>query len=99
MKRHEFVTRTSEFCNLNYILRFGLTTIRKIRLPAPVLFDYTRRNRWAFNVIQFDEFVIQKKFYNPKEGVVLNEEEHMDFRIPRGSPLPSGVKGHLLLGA
>ena len=44
MKRLDFVTRTSEFGNLNYILRFGLTTIREIRLPAPLLFDYTHRN-------------------------------------------------------
>src|SRR3954462_9664206 len=51
MKRHEFVTRTSEFGNLNYILRFGLTTIREIRLPAPLLFDYIRGSGWSFNVI------------------------------------------------
>ena len=33
-KRHEFVTRASEFGNLVYTLRFGDTTTREIRLPA-----------------------------------------------------------------
>ena len=51
MKSHEFVTRTSELRNLNYILWFVLTTICEIRLPAPILLDYTRGNGWAFNVI------------------------------------------------
>ena len=75
MKRHEFVTRTSEFGNLIYILRFGLTTTREIRLPAPLLFDYACRNGWSFNVIQFDEFMAQQQLHNPMEGVVPDEEE------------------------
>ncbi|KAE8798606.1 hypothetical protein D1007_26090 [Hordeum vulgare] len=44
MKRHEFDTRTSDFGNLVYIMRFGEVTTREIRLPAPLLFDYTSRN-------------------------------------------------------
>ena len=44
MKRHEFVTRTSEFGNLVYVMRFGETTTREIRLPAPLLFNCTSRN-------------------------------------------------------
>src|SRR4051812_13017871 len=36
MKMHEFVTRTSEFGNLVYTLRFGQTTTREICLPAPL---------------------------------------------------------------
>ncbi|KAE8767079.1 hypothetical protein D1007_61603 [Hordeum vulgare] len=57
MKRNEIVTRTSEFGNLVYIMRFGELTTRKIRLPTPLLFDYTSRNGWSFTAIE-DEFVI-----------------------------------------
>ncbi|KAE8813564.1 hypothetical protein D1007_09267 [Hordeum vulgare] len=60
MKRHEFATRTSEFGNLVYIMRFGGFTTREICLPAPLLFDYTRRNGWSFTTIELDEFVIQQ---------------------------------------
>src|SRR3954466_5996308 len=79
MKRHEFVTSTSEFGNLNYILRFGMTTIREIRLPAPLLSDYTHRSGWSFNVSQFDEYLVQQQFHNPMAGVVPDEEEHGEF--------------------
>src|SRR4051812_42406058 len=75
MKRHEFVTRTSEFGNLVYILRFGSSVKRKVRLPAPLLFDFSCRNGWSFDVIQFDEFMVQYQFHNPIEGVVPDEEE------------------------
>ncbi|KAE8807950.1 hypothetical protein D1007_15630 [Hordeum vulgare] len=70
MKRHVFVTRTSEFGNLVYIMRFGEFTTREIRLPTPLLFDYTSRNRWSFTAIELDEFMIRQQFHNPMEGVV-----------------------------
>ena len=76
MKRHKFVTMGSELDNLVYILRFGTTAERKIRLPAPLLFDFSRRNGWSFDVIQFDEFMAQYQFHNSMEGVVPDEEEH-----------------------
>src|SRR3954463_12435514 len=79
MKRHKFVTMTSEFGNLDYILRFGASTECKIRLPAPLLFDFSRRNGWSFDATQFDEFVVQRQFHNPMEGVVPDEEEHGEF--------------------
>ncbi|KAE8793041.1 hypothetical protein D1007_32358 [Hordeum vulgare] len=60
MKRHEFLTRTSEFGNFVYIMRFGGFTTREIRLHAPLLFDYTSRNGWSFTAIELDEFVIQQ---------------------------------------
>ncbi|KAE8777384.1 hypothetical protein D1007_49859 [Hordeum vulgare] len=75
MKRHEFVTRTSEFGNLVYIMRFGELTTREIRLTAPLFFDYTSRNGLSFTSIELDEFVIQQQFQNPMEGVVPEEEE------------------------
>ncbi|KAE8819459.1 hypothetical protein D1007_02689 [Hordeum vulgare] len=74
MKRHEFVTRTSEFGNLVCIMRFGELTTREIRLPAPLLFDYTSRNGWSFTLTELDEFVIQQQFHNPMEEVVPEEE-------------------------
>src|ERR1041385_236358 len=90
---------TSEFGNLKYILRFGATTERKIRLPAPLLFDLFRRKGWSFDVVQFDEFVVQHQFHNPMEGVVPDEEEHGEFPPSRERPSPSLVKGLPLLGA
>ncbi|KAE8818297.1 Serine carboxypeptidase-like 18 [Hordeum vulgare] len=74
-QRHEFVTRTSEFGNLVYIMRYGEFTTRENHLPAPLLFDYTSRNGWAFTAIELDEFVIQQQFHNPMEEVVPEEGE------------------------
>ncbi|KAE8771377.1 hypothetical protein D1007_56784 [Hordeum vulgare] len=85
MKTHEFVTSTSEFGNLVYIMRFGEFTTHEIRLPAPLLFDYTNRNRWYFTAIELDEFVIQQQFHNPKEGVVPEEEEPSSWEESRTS--------------
>ena len=76
MKRHKFVTMRSELDNLVYILRLGTTAEREIRLPAPLLFDFSRRNGWSFDVVQFDEFMVQHQFHNPMEGVVPDEERH-----------------------
>ncbi|KAE8809704.1 hypothetical protein D1007_13591 [Hordeum vulgare] len=75
MKRHEFVTRTSEFGNLVYIMRFAELTTREIRLPAPLLSDYTSRNGWSFTSIELDKFVIQQQFHNPMEDIVPEEGE------------------------
>ena len=85
MKRHEFVTRTSEFGNLVYIMRFGELTTREIRLHAPLLFDYTSRNGWSFTSTELDEFVIQQQFHNPMEGVVPEEEEPSPWEASRAS--------------
>ena len=76
MKRHKFVTMNYQFGNLDYILRFERTITCEIRLPAPLLFDSTRRNGWSFNEIQFDEFMAHYQPHNPMEGVVPDEEEH-----------------------
>src|ERR1041385_3030595 len=84
MKRHKFVTMTSQFGNLDYILRFEKTITREIRLSAPLLFDNTRRNGWSFNYIQFDEFMAHYMPHNPMQGVVPDEEEHGDDRQSKG---------------
>ncbi|KAE8784003.1 Far1 [Hordeum vulgare] len=87
MKRHEFVTRTSEFGNLVYIMRFGELTTREIRPPAPLLFDYTSRNGWSLTSIELDEFGIQQKFHIPMEDVVHEEEEPSPWEASRASRL------------
>src|SRR4051812_17969888 len=93
MKRHEFVTRTSEFGNLVYIMRFGETTTREIRLPAPFWFDYTRRNGWSFTVVELDEFVVQQQFHHPMEGVALEEEEEEEIPHPQEEPVAQWGEG------
>ncbi|KAE8772173.1 l-ascorbate oxidase-like protein [Hordeum vulgare] len=85
MKRHEFVTRTFEFGNLVYIMRFGKLTTREIRLPAPLLFDYASRNGLSFTSIELDEFVIEQQFHNSMEGVVPEEEEPSPWEASRAS--------------
>src|SRR4051812_16807909 len=67
MKRHEFVTRASELGSLDYILHFWTSTEHNIRLPVPLLFDFSHRNGWGFDVIKFDEFLVQYQFHNPIE--------------------------------
>ena len=79
MKRHFFVTRTSDLDELDYILRFEGDVECHIRIPAPLVFDFSHRNGWGFDVIQFDEFVVQYQFHNPMEGVVPDEEGHVEF--------------------
>src|SRR4051812_13755701 len=44
MKRHKFVTRTSELDILDYILSFEGEVECQIRIPAPLVFDFSRRN-------------------------------------------------------
>ena len=74
MKRHKFVTMTFEFGNLDYILCFGADKKCQIRIPAPLLFDFSCRNGWGFDVTQFDEFMGEYQFHNPTEGVLPDEE-------------------------
>jgi len=93
MKRHEFVTRTSEFGNLVYIMRFGEFTTREIRLPAPLLFDHVSRNGWSFTAIELDEFVIQQRFHNPVEGVAPEEEEPEEIPPPHEEPVAQWGEG------
>src|SRR3954469_10300593 len=48
MKRHFFVTQASDRYALDYILRFKGDVKRIIRLPAPLVFDFSRRMDTAF---------------------------------------------------
>ena len=82
MKRHEFVTRTYEFGNLVYMMKFGEITTREIRIPAPLLFDFTSRNGWSFTATELDEFVVQQQFHDPMEGDAPEEEEPEQFLPP-----------------
>src|ERR1041384_8294746 len=55
MKRHFFVTKTSDRYALDYILRFKDGEKRTVGLPAPLVFDFSRRNGYRFPVAEFDE--------------------------------------------
>ena len=75
MKRHEFVTRTSDLDNLVYVMRFGEIITHEICIPAPLLFNFASRNGWSFTSTQLDEFLVQQQFHNPMEGAAPEEEE------------------------
>src|SRR3954466_15903589 len=50
MKRHFFVTKTSDRYTLDYILWFKDSVPRTVRLPAPLVFDFSHRNGYRFLV-------------------------------------------------
>src|SRR4051812_18626686 len=50
---------------------------RQIRIPAPLVFDFSRRNEYRFSDTQFDEITGRYQFHNPTEGVVPDEEERV----------------------
>ena len=77
MKRHLFLTRTSELDRLDYILRFEGDVERQIRIPAPLVFDFSRRNGYRLSDTQFDEIMGRYRFHDPTEGVVPDEEERV----------------------
>ena len=77
MKRHFFVTKTSDRYTLDYILRFKDGVARTVRLPAPLVFDFSRRNGFCFSVSEFDEITGRYQFHDLTEGVEPDEEEHV----------------------
>jgi hypothetical protein len=77
MKRHFFVTKASDRYALDYILRFQDGVERAVRLPAPLVFVFSRRNGFRFSVAEFDEITGRYQFHDPTEGVEPDEEEHV----------------------
>src|SRR4051812_43130178 len=77
MKRHFFVTRTSDLDELDYILWFDGDVERQIHLPAPLVLDFSRRNGYRFSDTQFDEITGRYQFHDPTDGVVPDEEERV----------------------
>ena len=75
MKRHKFVTLTSELNILDYILCFEDGENRLTRIPAPLVFDFSCRNGYHFSVAEFDEITGRYQFHDPTEGVEPDEEE------------------------
>jgi hypothetical protein len=65
MKRHFFVTRTSDRYALDYILRFKDGVERTIRLPAPLVFDLSSRNGYRFSVAEFGEITGRYEYHAP----------------------------------
>src|SRR3954471_9096438 len=49
MKRHIFVTKASGRFALDYILQFKGDVERTIRVPEPLVFDFSRRNGYRFS--------------------------------------------------
>src|SRR4051812_23636643 len=77
MKRHFFVTRSSDMYGLDYILRFEGDVERHICLPAPLVFDFSHRNGYRFSNTEFDEITGRYQFHDPTKGVVPDEEERV----------------------
>src|SRR3954463_12641039 len=77
MKRHIFFTKASDRFALDYILRFKGDVERTIHLPAPLLFDFSRRNGYRFSEAEFDEMMGRYQYHDPAGGVVQNEEERV----------------------
>src|SRR4051812_3277390 len=73
MKRHFFVTKASDRYALDYILRFKDGVTRNVRLPAPLVFDFSRRNGYRFSVAEFDEIIGRYQYHDPTEGVEPDE--------------------------
>src|SRR4051812_9134511 len=96
MKRHKYVTLTSELDRLDYILCLEDDMKRVVRIPAPLVFDIYRRNGYRFTDTQFDEIMGRYQFHDPTEGVVPNEEESVVYppaqkeTVPRGEGSSSG---------
>src|ERR1041384_7772776 len=68
MKRNFFVTRSSDRYALDYILWFKDDMVRHICLPAPLVFDFSRRNGYRFSVAEFDEMTGRYQYHDPMEG-------------------------------
>jgi hypothetical protein len=77
MKRHFFVTKASDRFTLDYILRFKDGVTRTVRLPAPLVFDFSRRNGYRFSVAEFDEITGRYQYHDPIEGAELDEDERV----------------------
>src|ERR1043165_2833649 len=77
MKSHFFVTKASDRYALDYILWFKGDVERIIRLPAPLVFDFSRRNGYRFSEAELDEITGRYQFHDPTEGVVPDEEERV----------------------
>src|ERR1041385_2369587 len=93
MKRHFFITKTSDRYALDYILRFKDGVERTVRLPAPLVFDFSRMNGFRFSVAEFDEITRRYQFHDPTEGVEPDEEERVVYPPVQEEPVTPWVKG------
>ena len=74
---HFFVTRASDRSSLYYILRFKDNVERHVRIPAPLVFDFSSRNGFRFTVIEYDEIMGRYQYHDPTEGVDQDKGEHV----------------------
>src|SRR3954464_4156279 len=77
MKRHFFVTKVFDRYALDYILRFKDGVTRNVRLPSPLVFDFSHRNGYRFSVAEFDEIMGRYQYHDPTEGVEPDEGERV----------------------
>ena len=99
MKRHKFVTMTSEFGNLDYILRFGATTERKIRLSAPLLFNFPAGKDGPLMLPSSMSSWSSVSFITPWRALCSTRRSMASSHLSRGRPSLSMVRGLLLLRA
>src|SRR4051812_34855651 len=71
MKMHFFVTKASDHYTLDYILWFKDGVTRTVLLPAPLVFDFSRRNGYRFSVAEFDEITGRYQYHDPMEGAEI----------------------------
>src|SRR3954463_10788019 len=72
MKRH-FFAKASDRYALDYILRFKDGVTRNVRLPAPLVFAFSRRNGYRFSVDEFDEIMGRYQYHDPTERIGPDE--------------------------
>ena len=82
MKRHEFITRSSHWGNLNCVMIFDDNTDRTVLLPAPILFDYNVSSGWSLTKVEQDEYLVQQQFHAPAEDAEAQEDEHQALAPP-----------------
>src|SRR3954462_1583754 len=93
MKRHFCVTRASDRYALDYILRFKDDVERTVRLPAPLVFDFSRRNGFCFSVPSLKRSWGDTSFTTPRRGTSRTRRSTWYIHQFRRRPSPPGVKG------
>src|SRR4051812_37198072 len=103
MKMHFFVSKASDRYALDYILRFKDNVVRTVRLPAPHVFDFSRRNGYLFQWPSLMRSRGDTSFTTPRSGLSQTRRSASCIRPFRRStwhihpsrrrPSPTGVKG------
>src|SRR4051812_23368804 len=98
MKRHEFVTNTSEFGNLVYIMRFGEFTTRETVCMRHFCFIILAGTDGPSPQISWTSSCSSSSSITPWSGLLPRKRSQRRFRLLGKDPLPNGARG-ILLGA